>query len=360
MNNTVRAVLGFWLAAVIWGCGVRTPQEPPGVTVELQGDTYRALVLQRITPKGELIAADTVAVSDRQARFTPGGQGIYFITNGSKRIPVFWENRPVRMRVEDSSFTAMEVVDGGANEAFHRYRRQYDSLAALQKTWVPLLKTQRKEAERALFDLQKQLDTLRLDFVRRHPDLAGVYVLTSLTAAPHPPVKELVEIYATYPEPVRKTDAGKYLTRRLNDISAGAPGMRIQNFTAPAPDGKLISLYSVMGKVTVVDFWASWCRPCRAQNPDLVRMYEKYHDRGLNIISVSLDRNREAWLRAIEEDGLPWYHVSHLMGWQEPVARQFHVRFIPQTFVIDKEGILRYKNLRGKLLEEKVRELLEE
>jgi thiol-disulfide isomerase/thioredoxin len=115
-----------------------------------------------------------------------------------------------------------------------------------------------------------------------------------------------------------------------------------------------------MGKVTIIDFWASWCRPCRTENPYVVEIYNKYHDQGLNIIGVSLDKTKEAWLKAIEDDGLKWQHVSELKFWQDPIAKKYGVMSIPQTFILDAKGIIRAKNLRRQDLENKIKELIEE
>ncbi len=132
-------------------------------------------------------------------------------------------------------------------------------------------------------------------------------------------------------------------------------------FTAPTPDGNSFSTASLESKVTILDFWASWCGPCRKENPNVVRMYNQYHDKGLEIVGVSLDKagQKDRWLKAIEQDKLTWKHVSNLQGWQEPIAQTYGVRSIPATYILDKDGKIVAKNLRGKALEDKVAELLE-
>ncbi|MDA0701230.1 MAG: TlpA disulfide reductase family protein, partial [Bacteroidetes bacterium] len=111
---------------------------------------------------------------------------------------------------------------------------------------------------------------------------------------------------------------------------------------------------------TLIDFWASWCRPCRVENPNVVRAYSKYHERGLNIISVSLDREgqEDRWVKAIADDQMDWFHVSNLQFWQEPIAREYGVRSIPQTFLIDAQGRIIDKNLRGAALEARLEQLM--
>jgi thiol-disulfide isomerase/thioredoxin len=112
-----------------------------------------------------------------------------------------------------------------------------------------------------------------------------------------------------------------------------------------------------LGKVTLVDFWAAWCRPCRAENPNIVKVYSKYKDKGLSVLGVSLDRNANDWINAIEQDGLTWHHVSNVRYFDE-IAELYNVRAIPASFILDENGVIVAKNLRGPALEAKIAELL--
>lgn len=135
----------------------------------------------------------------------------------------------------------------------------------------------------------------------------------------------------------------------------------------PAPEinlndtnGKPLPLSSLRGKVVLVDFWASWCGPCRKENPNVVNMYKKYKDKGFTVYSVSLDESRDAWLKAIDDDNLSWpNHVSDLKGWQSEAAAAYSVSAIPATFLLDKEGNIIARNLRGPELEQKLQEVLD-
>lgn len=126
-----------------------------------------------------------------------------------------------------------------------------------------------------------------------------------------------------------------------------------------SPQGKVIKLSSLRGKYVLIDFWASWCRPCRMENPNVVRLYKKYKDRGFTIYSVSLDQDAEAWKRAIASDGLEWpNHVSDLLGWNSSMPALYGFNGIPYTVMLDKEGNIIATGLRGATLEQKLVELL--
>ena len=151
------------------------------------------------------------------------------------------------------------------------------------------------------------------------------------------------------------------LKKTIESAKKADVGEIAPNFEAPTPSGEMLSLNETLGKYTIIDFWASWCRPCRLENPNVVKVYEKYHDKGLNIISVSLDRTgqKDRWVQAIKDDKMDWYHVSNLQFWQDPIAQQYNVRSIPATFLLDAEGKIIDKNLRGPALERRIAQLLD-
>ena len=137
-------------------------------------------------------------------------------------------------------------------------------------------------------------------------------------------------------------------------------GNKAPDLNFPNPSGKNIALSSLKGKIVLLDFWASWCKPCRAENPNVVRLYDQYKDKGFTIYSYSLDKDAEKWKGAIQQDGLTWpYHTSDLKGWRAAGSALYNVRSIPQTFLIGRDGNIIDIGLRGYELEEKLKELLD-
>lgn len=165
--------------------------------------------------------------------------------------------------------------------------------------------------------------------------------------------------YSEYPGYIREQIAG--IEAQYTSMSGGssAEGSQAPEINLPDTNGKPIALSSLRGKVVLIDFWASWCMPCRQENPNVVKTYEKYKDQGFTVYSVSLDENKDAWLKAIKDDNLSWpNHVSDLKGWKSDAAAAYGVNAIPSTFLLNKEGVIVATNLRGGQLEQKLIEIL--
>ncbi len=159
--------------------------------------------------------------------------------------------------------------------------------------------------------------------------------------------------YALYPN----SKYAKGLHAFVESRKATAKGSLAPEITLADVNGNNLSLSSLRGQVVLIDFWASWCGPCRRENPTNVALYAKYHDKGFEIFGVSLDNNKEKWTGAIQEDKLPWKHVSDLGGWQSSAAQLYNVSSIPQTFLLDREGRIIDSGLRGEDLAMKLREI---
>lgn len=160
------------------------------------------------------------------------------------------------------------------------------------------------------------------------------------------------------PPSVQATGLGQYVNQQIQESKINPIGSVIKDFSQKDTSGNVINVSSFRGKYVLLDFWASWCRPCRMENPNVVAAYNKFHDKNFTILSISLDQAKPAWLNAIQMDGLTWSHVSDLKGWNNEVAGLFQIRSIPQNLLIDPDGKIIAKNLRGAVLDNKLNEIL--
>ena len=168
----------------------------------------------------------------------------------------------------------------------------------------------------------------------------------------------IIDVYESFSNRIKVSGVGKNIASLLSQYEDPIEvGEIAPDFTAPGIDGSNITLSKITesNAVTLLDFWAAWCRPCRVENPNLVRLYKKYNQNGFDIIGVSLDRTKEQWEQAIEDDNLLWTQVSNLSFWNDPVARRYSIRAIPQSYLIDNTGTVIGKNLRGNDLEERIK-----
>lgn len=164
--------------------------------------------------------------------------------------------------------------------------------------------------------------------------------------------KQYVEQYGT-----TEPEAAARLNEILRMSASFTIGAEAPDFAMNTPEGAAMKLSDLRGKVLLIDFWASWCGPCRRENPNVVAAYKKYHEKGFDVLGVSLDRTKDRWVQAIEKDGLPWHHVSDLKGWKNDAAKLYGVSSIPATILLDAEGKILARNLRGPQLEAKLEQI---
>lgn len=206
----------------------------------------------------------------------------------------------------------------------------------------------------------QQLNDQHANYVKQFVDQHASSI-AALAAVQKLSLENDLDYYLKVEDGLQKSIPNTVLLKDYSKVMAEhkklGPGSEAPEILLQTPEGKNFSLSSLRGKVVLIDFWASWCRPCRAENPNVVKMYAKYKDKGFDILGVSLDNNKQAWTAAIAQDQLTWNHVSDLKGWQSAVAPLYKVNSIPMTFLIDKDGKIIGKNLRGPALEQKLEEI---
>lgn len=206
----------------------------------------------------------------------------------------------------------------------------------------------------------KVTDSLKYVYINQNPNSFLSLEAVGELAGKDPDVVKMGPIFKTLSTDLRGTKAGQALSKRLTDDSPTRVGAIAPDFTQNDVNDKPVKLSDFRGKYVLLDFWASWCGPCRNENPNVVRAYEKYKGKNFTVLGVSLDQagKKEAWLAAIKADGLPWTQVADLQGWNNAVAGLYGIRAIPKNFLIDPEGKIIAKNLRGDALSERLATLL--
>ena len=311
--------------------------------------------------KGDIKGAEMRAITIDGVR----GQTSIFIEPGIINVEIY----------KDSIYTS-KVEGTYNNSVFNDYKNKYqEKIEAVETVNAEFLNS--KQDVEVLKKLQTKRDSLRsqlknfgYEFIETNNNSDfSLYILDGLTSQKGFDLELADSAFKTIETSIKtKSETNQLISSRIKQKIESSPnkgkikiGMQAPDFSAPNPEGKQVTLSDIKGKVTIVDFWASWCKPCRIENPNLVKLYDKYHSKGLEIISVSLERgNQKAfWIEAIKKDQLRWYNVSNLKFWQDPIAKAYSVNSIPATFILDENGVLIAERLRGTELEAKIKSLLE-
>ncbi len=264
---------------------------------------------------------------------------------GAKEVIGSWDTELFETLVKQSQEMELEIAL--LNQQFMQARQAGDDQIAtqVQSKYMDLSSSHEKEFKTLIWDMGESVAAIYgLEFLAQRN-------LLSLDEQ-YPFIDSLNRKFEGFNAPV--VDNFRLKAARLGQLAVGMPAPEI---SLPNPDGQIVSLSSLRGRVVMIDFWAAWCRPCRMENPNVVRLYKKYNSQGFEVFGVSLDRQREAWVEAIETDGLIWNQVSDLKFWDSEVTRSYDIKAIPLTYLLDQDGIIIGKNLRGQSLERKLDEI---
>ena len=222
------------------------------------------------------------------------------------------------------------------------------------------LSTVKGSASQDLFTSYKQTNDLEISqFIKDHPaSIVSAYVLYRNWSYRLTP-EQITENIALLDKGVSGVTYVKELQKLVKVLEGLAVGKKAPEFSGVDPSGKTLRLADNHKGYTLIDFWASWCVPCRKENPNVVAAFEKYKDKGFTVFGVSLDKNKESWVKGINDDHLNWPQISELIFWKSEIAKLYGIRAIPANYLIDANGIIVAKNLRGEALQLKLKELLD-
>ncbi len=337
---------------------------------KVTGGTIKKVILEKI--EGQVIELDSAEISSNGAFEIYGNadeKAIYRLNfEGKKAIDLVLDNTSaVEVNFDATGPMAAYEIKGSPlslqlKEVNDILYQTFQKVNALQQQYAqsvndPNIAQIQKKLEQSYFEILNLQVQLIQDYVKSHPDfLVKLYALSYLNAE-----ENYNFIDQVFKENALAIDSFKYAQQfyaRFSEIKMLNIGEIAPDINLPNPKGELISLSSLKGQVVLLDFWASWCGPCRKENPNNVLLYNKYHAKGFTIYGVSLDKNKEAWVKAIMDDGLTWNQVSDLKYWASEAAKLYKVEAIPFTVLLDKEGRIVAKNLRGAELAAKVQQLL--
>ena len=289
--------------------------------------------------------------------------------SGSNQIRIFFvENKPMQVQASLSSLHSAEIKGAPENEIWNGYKKNQQEIignkirevrrAAKSRDHLPDSVRPALTPE-DLAAIAAFKDSVMQQFVAANTRSVAAAFIIYNTYIVYTDYKMAGKLYNQLGAAARKTYYGRHILQNINAVGKTDIGLPAPVFSLPDTSGKVIALAAFKGQYVLIDFWASWCGPCRKEHPFLIQAYNRFHAKDFEIISISVDENREAWLTAIHTDGLLWKQVSDGKGPGGLVANTYGVKSIPKNFLLDKTGRIIARNLRGEELSKKLEELLE-
>jgi thiol-disulfide isomerase/thioredoxin len=348
---------------------------------QIEGAANQPLSLEALSSQGTIRLAQTSVKQDGSfiLKGNIQGMGMYQLKLGladNKVIPLTLEPKDkVILKASYEKYELLPVWSGTVwSKPLSDYMAKFNEFALKQIALSKNTKLTQEQQLKEFLIIRKPLDEFAKKSMLQDPtNPANIVLSTSLTPAMgyeywDPSFLDVLKkvsiaytakyksspIVASMQNQVKEIETGYKDFKHSNSGNKLAPEITLKN-----PEGSVIKLSSLKGNVILIDFWASWCGPCRKENPNIVKMYNKYKSKGFTVYSVSLDKDREAWKRAIKSDGLLWpNHVSDLLEWETPLKNLYGFNAIPYTVLVNRNGKIIGTNLRGESLEQKLKEVL--
>lgn len=367
------------LAGLMAGCTATSRSRT--ITAQIDGGAGKTLYLDKFV-SNQPVHVDSVKLDN-------DGKGVmkvpslpldfYALNLGGKGMLVVLLDSAENLTFEASSDSLQQpkLLEGSVNTGLmHEYFKESMAFDKESRPLMERLKVDRNDsaAMQRYMELTNAFTTRSRDFINAHMGSPAVLAaLNRMNIQQDLPLFQAVrdslrktipnsEYFAGFRDEVdrmeQQAQAAQLQEEQQSKLDNLIPvGSEAPDFSQASPEGKQIALKDLRGKVVLIDFWASWCRPCRMENPNVKKVYDRFQSKGFEILGVSLDKSKDAWTGAIKQDGLPWKHVSDLAFWNNAVAQQYGVSSIPYTVLVDRDGKVLAKNLRGPALEAKLAEI---
>ncbi|MFD2200620.1 redoxin domain-containing protein [Shivajiella indica] len=370
MMKIAKNILVLILLFSLYSCGDGGKREFNG-KVEISGKLANApegkITLSSIEDEQSKMIAELNVGSGGKFDYslTLEGPGFYLINlMDKKEVRLALYDQDVEVNYDFSNEESLEVKGSTDSEYLQQIERlmgQYqEEINALNTSYFEAMSSRNQEQ---IKNIQMQALNLESENAEKLKALLGTMNGSFAALAGLPMINSkkdfqfLDELVIKMNEKYPGFKTVQNLMAQLDDMRALSVGQVAPEITLPNPDGELVSLSGLRGKYVLIDFWAAWCRPCREENPNVVRLYNQYKDQGFEVFGVSLDRTKDAWVKAIADDNLTWTHVSDLQYFNSAAAALYQINAIPATYMIDPEGKIIAKDLRGPSLENKLKEI---